>query len=136
MALWTTRPWPPAGPGLVERLADRIKPYAPTHVPRDRQPETRHPCAFRANLSKQVQNIAMKFGAKPDDPKSGTFEGYFRDPSFAAGSCLVWALGRQFDILEALRALLSGETALLQARYRRTTVRHQYFIKANKHGTS
>jgi len=58
----------------------------------------------------------MTLDPLPDDPESGTFEGYFRDPSFAAESPLAWALGQRLEILEALRGLLSGGQAAARLR--------------------
>lgn len=51
-----------------------------------------------------------------DDPESGSFEGYFRDPSFAAESPLAWALGQRLETVEALRGLLSGGQAAARLR--------------------
>ncbi|MCP6756014.1 hypothetical protein NL533_30795, partial [Klebsiella pneumoniae] len=52
----------------------------------------------------------------PDDTESGTFEGYFRDPSFAAEAPLAWALGQRLETLEALRGLFSGTQAAARLR--------------------
>lgn len=52
----------------------------------------------------------------PDDTDSGTFEGYFRDPSFAAEAPLAWALGQRLETLEALRGLFSGTQAAARLR--------------------
>lgn len=46
--------------------------------------------------------------ALPDDPESGSFEGYFRDPSLATDTPLAFALEQRQDLLEALRGLLAG----------------------------
>jgi len=52
----------------------------------------------------------------PDDTESGTFEGYFRDSSFAAETPLAWALGQRLETLEALRGLFSGAQAAARLR--------------------
>jgi len=53
----------------------------------------------------------------PDDVEAGsTFEGYFRDPALAAESPLAWALAQRFDVLDALRGLLSGGQAAARLR--------------------
>jgi len=52
----------------------------------------------------------------PEDPEAGSFEGYFRDPAFAAESSLSWALEQRADTIEALRGLLSGGSAAARLR--------------------
>jgi hypothetical protein len=51
-----------------------------------------------------------------DEHESGSFEGYFRDPAFAAESPLAWALGQRLDTLDALRGLFSGGQAAARLR--------------------
>jgi hypothetical protein len=51
-----------------------------------------------------------------DEPETASFEGYFRDPTFAAESSLAWALGQRLDVLDAMRGLLSGGQAAARLR--------------------
>lgn len=52
----------------------------------------------------------------PEEHEAASFEGYFRDPAFAAESSLAWALGQRVDVLEAMRGLLSGGQAAARLR--------------------
>lgn len=51
-----------------------------------------------------------------DENESGSFEGYFRDPSLANESMLAWGLSQHLDVLDALRGLLSGGHAAARLR--------------------
>ncbi|WP_051248940.1 hypothetical protein [Acidovorax sp. JHL-9] len=51
-----------------------------------------------------------------EEPEASSFEGYFRDPGFAAESPLAWALGQRVDAIDALRGLLSGGQATARLR--------------------
>jgi len=51
-----------------------------------------------------------------DEPEAASFEGYFRDPAFAAESPLAWALEQRLDVLDAMRGLLSGGQAAARLR--------------------
>lgn len=51
-----------------------------------------------------------------DDQELGSFEGYFRDPTFAAESPLAWTLGQRLEVLDAMRGLLSGGQAAARLR--------------------
>lgn len=51
-----------------------------------------------------------------DEQDSSSFEGYFRDPSFAIESPIAWALMQRADTLDALRGLLSGGQVVARLR--------------------
>ncbi|QHI96777.1 hypothetical protein GT347_01485 [Xylophilus rhododendri] len=51
-----------------------------------------------------------------DEQESGSFEGYFRDPAFAAEAPLAWSLGQRQPLLDALRGLFSGGAAAARLR--------------------
>lgn len=51
-----------------------------------------------------------------EEQESGTFEGYFRDPTAATESPLAWALAQRVDAIEALRGLFSGTPAAARLR--------------------
>lgn len=51
-----------------------------------------------------------------EESEANSFEGYFRDPGFAAESSLGWALGQRLDAIDALRGLLSGGQATARLR--------------------
>ena len=50
------------------------------------------------------------------EQEPASFEGYFRDPAFAAESTLAWSLGQRTDLVDALRGLLSGGQAAARLR--------------------
>jgi len=50
------------------------------------------------------------------EQEAASFEGYFRDPAFAAESQLAWALGQRLDVLDAVRGLFSGGQAAARLR--------------------
>ena len=52
----------------------------------------------------------------PEEPDASSFEGFFRDPGFAAESPLAFALGQRLDAIDALRGLLSGGQATARLR--------------------
>lgn len=52
----------------------------------------------------------------PDEQEWGSFEGYFRDPAFAAEAPLAWSLGQRVALLDALRGLISGGPAASRLR--------------------
>lgn len=43
-----------------------------------------------------------------DEQEPAAFEGYFREPGFAAESPLAWILGQRLELLDAVRGLMSG----------------------------
>ncbi len=58
----------------------------------------------------------MTFTPPLDEPDTGSFEGYFREPSLAAESPLAFALEQRLEVLDALRGLLAGHAQAARLR--------------------